>query len=209
MERQALPSIFLSVSIVCFFAVALYQRDGEPRNVVSRKGVRTANPTAPEISPQVAALADRGSAGASPDDASRKSGPSASVPVGAMMGEPAPRAARPDRPLRRTARTHPTDEPPRPPVRGATNRAGRDASSTHPAGERTESTPRRRTVDRLARAPFTVVGSGESIADVARRVYGTADDAGILWKANRDVLSAPDAVIEPGTVLRTPAAPLR
>ena len=210
MERQALPSIFLSVSIVCFFAVALYQRDGEPGNVVSRKGVRTTNPGNPASTPQVVALADRVPAGKSPRASLSKSGPPAPVPAGVLVGDRAPRAAREDHIHPGRIPSDPSDDaPPRAPVRVATKRAGRDEATPRPIAGRIESTHRRRAVDRLAHAPFTVVGSGESITDVARRVYGTADDASILWKANRDILTAPDAPIEPGTVLRTPAAPLR
>jgi nucleoid-associated protein YgaU len=62
---------------------------------------------------------------------------------------------------------------------------------------------------KLARAPFTIVGSGETITDVARRVYGTADDADMLWRANRDVVGEPGAPLAAGTVLRTPARSAR
>lgn len=51
---------------------------------------------------------------------------------------------------------------------------------------------------------FTTVASGEQLQDVARRVYGTADAADRLWRANRDTLNRPDSPVEPGTLLRTP-----
>jgi nucleoid-associated protein YgaU len=75
--------------------------------------------------------------------------------------------------------------------------------SRPPTQERAESAPN--SIGRLARAPFTVVGSGETMADVARRVYGNADDLESLWRANRDVVSGSGAPLSPGMVLHTPA----
>jgi outer membrane biosynthesis protein TonB len=51
---------------------------------------------------------------------------------------------------------------------------------------------------------FTLVEPGESLADVAARVYGSGDAAETLWKANRDQLSRPDAPLARGSLLRTP-----
>jgi hypothetical protein len=47
MNRQAVPSIFLSVAIVCFFAVALYQRDVDPRRAM--KPDRTTKAVPPDV----------------------------------------------------------------------------------------------------------------------------------------------------------------
>ena len=51
---------------------------------------------------------------------------------------------------------------------------------------------------------FTTVASGESLADVARRVYGPSAEVAKLWRANRDQL--PDVATPPrvGMTLRTP-----
>jgi nucleoid-associated protein YgaU len=60
---------------------------------------------------------------------------------------------------------------------------------------------------RPARRPsgaFTRVAAGESLAEVALRVYGTAEAARTIWQANRDQLDRPDAPLGAGTVLRTP-----
>ena len=46
MNRQAVPSILLSVAIVCFFAVALYQRDPKPPSTASRAPRRGPRPPA-------------------------------------------------------------------------------------------------------------------------------------------------------------------
>ncbi len=57
------------------------------------------------------------------------------------------------------------------------------------------------------RAPlssFTEVRDGETLAAVAERVYGTREERERLWRANRDLLSGPDATLASGTILRTP-----
>ena len=54
------------------------------------------------------------------------------------------------------------------------------------------------------RGAFTKVREGESLADVARRVYGEGDTLKRLWAANRDLLDNVDAPVDPGSVLRTP-----
>ena len=55
-----------------------------------------------------------------------------------------------------------------------------------------------------ARGAFTKTKVGESLADVAERVYGTKSAVYSLWRANRDVLNSPDDPIEAGLILRTP-----
>jgi hypothetical protein len=54
------------------------------------------------------------------------------------------------------------------------------------------------------RSTFTVVRSGEKLADVATRVYGSSDSTEQLWRANRDQVSQIDSVLARGTLLRTP-----
>lgn len=59
----------------------------------------------------------------------------------------------------------------------------------------------------VARRPqrsFTEAVAGERLADVARRVYGSDEAAGVLWSANRDRLDDPAGPIPAGMVLRTP-----
>jgi nucleoid-associated protein YgaU len=51
---------------------------------------------------------------------------------------------------------------------------------------------------------FTHARPGESLADIAIRVYGSPDSAGKIWMANRDLIVSPDAVPPGGTLLRTP-----
>jgi hypothetical protein len=54
------------------------------------------------------------------------------------------------------------------------------------------------------RSAFTQANEGESLADVAERVYGSSDAIERLWKANRDLLDSRDERLAAGTVLRTP-----
>jgi hypothetical protein len=51
---------------------------------------------------------------------------------------------------------------------------------------------------------FTVVEANETITDVAVRVYGTAQETDLLWRANRDTMPRQDSALSPGTLLRTP-----
>jgi hypothetical protein len=39
---------------------------------------------------------------------------------------------------------------------------------------------------------------------VALRVYGTAEEVEVLWRANRDTMPRQDAPLSAGTLLRTP-----
>ena len=50
----------------------------------------------------------------------------------------------------------------------------------------------------------TEVQPGETLADVALRVYGSADRLDELWKANRDQLARADIPLTRGMLLRTP-----
>jgi hypothetical protein len=51
---------------------------------------------------------------------------------------------------------------------------------------------------------FTTVGAGESLADVAIRVYGSPESAEMLWRANRDFIEQRDSSLRAGMLLRTP-----
>jgi hypothetical protein len=51
---------------------------------------------------------------------------------------------------------------------------------------------------------FTQALEGENLRDVARRVYGSADEAESLWRLNRDLVPRRDATLSAGTLLRTP-----
>lgn len=81
--------------------------------------------------------------------------------------------------------------------------AGPDASSRARASRNGSN---RAGLERIgsARGAFTKTRRGESLAEVAERVYGTRTAVDSLWRANRDVLIAPDDPIEEGLILRTP-----
>ena len=55
------------------------------------------------------------------------------------------------------------------------------------------------------RSSFTTARDGESLDDVAVRVYGSADQVDALWRANRDLLLRRDSPLKAGDMLRTPA----
>jgi hypothetical protein len=51
---------------------------------------------------------------------------------------------------------------------------------------------------------FTIAIEGETLKDVALRVYGPSGDDEMLWRLNRDLIDAREAVLTAGTPLRTP-----
>jgi hypothetical protein len=53
-------------------------------------------------------------------------------------------------------------------------------------------------------AGFIRVGEGESLSDVAARLYGTRARSQTLWLANRDLIADQNVPLPPGTLLRTP-----
>ncbi len=62
------------------------------------------------------------------------------------------------------------------------------------SSERTNSPP----------SEFTTVLKGETLGDVAQRVYGSGELASSLWRSNRDQLDQPDSRLKAGGILRTP-----
>ncbi len=183
MNRQAVPSILLSVAIVCFFAVALYQRDPKPLSTAGRG----ASPRAP---------ASRG-------PASQGAG---TTPVGATemtRDAPVPRVGDVSSQVASHSDRGPGAGAPVPAIRMVSSRAVR-ASGPQSLTPREATGAVRATGGRSSRSAFTVVGSNETIADVARRVYGKADAVDALWRANRDVVPQPGAPLSPGMMLRTP-----
>jgi hypothetical protein len=51
---------------------------------------------------------------------------------------------------------------------------------------------------------FTQALDGETLRDVARRVYGSSEEAESLWRLNRDLLRRKEGTLPAGTLLRTP-----
>lgn len=86
------------------------------------------------------------------------------------------------------------------PLPAAEPTAPRPVAVPAPKPAPTRQVARRRRPD----SAFTTIGVGETLADVASRVYGTADAADSLFRANRDLLNAPDDPLQVGGMLRTP-----
>jgi hypothetical protein len=213
MNQRALPSVVLSVLIVCFFAVALFQPDpsrpvrtgprSRPGEATSRSGV--ASQSGPDR-----AFSERSEATDRLDNSSTSStvasGPSrGSSPESREGTAPLRVAAGKDVPKLRDGRSplEPDSGSPSARAGGASARSDRGASglarTPAPARGAQRSVPARE-----PRCAFTVARADETIEDIALRVYGRSDRAGSLWRANRDTLVHPDSPISPGMLLRTP-----
>jgi hypothetical protein len=180
MNQNVTASFGLSVLIVVFFAVALYQPDPPPPKAVAGSQAPLGGPTLashPESDDRNARLT-RGTRHVSPADEA-----------------PAQRVER----VSRVVRTAPPPSP-----------AMSRPDSSIPAQERLVAVahPTSRTQPLKPQEAFTQVRPGETLADVAARVYGPATTGGgeTLWRANRDILDKPstDAPLRPGTLIRTP-----
>jgi nucleoid-associated protein YgaU len=178
--NQNVPASFgLSVLTVAFFAVVLYQRDASPT-------------PAAEVGGRGSGVGDRGSG-------------TPAAPANGADAEPAasPVATPVDAPIRLTPA--PTSADPlafRGPVRNNSTRVRDDVAGplARPVSRRLANPP----APPEPRGAFTQARAGETLDDVAVRVYGTADAARSLWLANRDLLDRADAPLRPGTLLRTP-----
>jgi hypothetical protein len=181
MNRQVGPSIVLSVLIVCFFAVALFQHD-PPRSAHNRGR---------------AGLADR----SAPSRAAPAPGPSHAPTVQTAAADtPKPSSARPYSPSRPVDWGGDSSIPRVAPAEAgsvvrASARSAVSDGAKRPA--RTESV-------RQPGSEFTVALANETIEDVAFRVYGSTDQAESLWRANRDSLPRRESPLATGVVLRTP-----
>jgi hypothetical protein len=51
---------------------------------------------------------------------------------------------------------------------------------------------------------FTEAYEGETLRDVASRVYGSPEEDEALWRLNRDLIGRRDDTLSAGTLLRTP-----
>jgi hypothetical protein len=95
---------------------------------------------------------------------------------------------------------------PDPSVRPTTVRETADRAASRPvvaATTKAQGAPRRPGPLR-PRSAFTEVAEGESLADVATRVYGAPEEARKLWHANRDMIGSFEAPLQVGMLLRTP-----
>jgi hypothetical protein len=170
MNKNVGASFTLSVLVVLFFAVALYQPES-----------RTPKAAAKPAEGQPSAKGGGGLAVASPDHESSKTNPSAPSPSGAV-----------------------TPQPSRPVVTASNRRAQTPRIESPPTVARTIPVHRPTIREPGKRGAFTSVLEGETLADVASRVYGMQGDANVLWMANRDLVDRKDARLHPGMILRTP-----
>ena len=175
MNRHVGASFTLSVLVVVFFAVILY----EPERA------RTAAPPLP--------VPD--SLEASPTNKSHRqpqASPSSSPPPARSPNPPslnqaliAPRKIMTPPPRVSAA---PPAQPPITPDPPAVIQASPIASLPLPA----------------AIPPSPKSANGESLTDVALRVYGTSEATNALWRANRDIIAHRETPLDPGLLLRTP-----
>ncbi len=174
MNEHAGPACALSVLIVGVFAVLLHDKPPPPPSPKSIEPVVAQSVPGPIVPP---------------------------VEVIATAPAPAPRSS----PLRAVAPPSPTPivEVVSSGTPGRPGPAPRQAAPVAGPGPMVRTAARRSRTAR-PRSSATVVEEGESLADVAARVYGSADRVDALWKANRDQLSGPGAPVARGTLLRTP-----
>jgi hypothetical protein len=181
MNRQVGPSIVLSVLIVCFFAVALYQRDPpRPSHGRARSGPADAiawSGSTPPPGPMRASSGQSESAEPPQPVPARREVPARSI------------ALAPDSSTTAFERAPAHSSRPR-----GVNSVGSEGSKS---GERIETA-------RQPGAAFTVVLANETLQDVACRVYGSGALADSLWRSNRDALSRRESPLSEGMVLRTP-----
>ena len=202
MNRHAGASFTLSILIVSFFGIALYQPDPQDP------------PPAAEASP-----AKIQTASAVPDARPSAPAPTQGTPLVEVEAEPIPAA-----PVREVISTHFTRPQPRPsrspsvasPVvasKPPQSRPSRKPAASPPQTATTSSKPSDslRTTSRRSlasrRSPqsaFTETVEGESLKDIALRVYGDPTSIRTLWLANRDIIPDQNSPLRGGTLLRTP-----
>jgi hypothetical protein len=209
MSRQAGPSIVLSVLIVCFFAVALFQRDlpragAKGRRSQPRESVARTSPPAPGRTPgglaRDEASESRATVSTKTSSTTGESSAYKRVDRAASAAPAADRAPNNGRQRRSV-----------PSVAHGLNRPGERAQQT--SARATGQTPppvsagpQRKTVSaRSGRSAFTTALESETIEDVSSRVYGTPEHGDLLWRANRDTLPQRNSPLSTGMLLRTPS----
>ena len=194
MTRHLGPSIALSFFMVGVFAVLLYQPEKRPALAQNEPSSMPSDPTT-----------------AAPEPPS----PTPGIPLAEAEQRPQPESREPDERPRITPTTARVDDSAIRPAAVHTvassnveawpmTRSHAYTSERRPAGPVARPPARRAFVAHRRHAPFTQVAQGESLADIAIRVYGSTDAARAIWLANRDILTAEDAPLSSGMLLRTP-----
>ena len=211
MSRQAGPSIVLSVLIVCFFAVALFERDAprkQTRQVRSFAGVSTAR-TSGAPAPTGTAEPPGRRADSKKAQSQRALSPPSPLPRDQFASGPNVRVASAGSQPRSVTSRHTRRMKPAgaggtlPPAR-VSQTATRVLGARQTPDARASAAGRRITSARSPDSAFTVAVDGETIEDIASRVYGNPDRAESLWRANRDTLPTRDSRLSAGMLLRTP-----
>ena len=178
MNKNVSASFTLSVLVVGFFAVALYQPDTPIRTSAARsKPVADANAVKAQ-----AVIKTVGQPAPSPQASPAKAQPEPRVTLTRSR----------DVGVSQVQVTGRVD----PPASNPAARARIDPkrpSGVLPAAAKPE-----------PRGAFTSVRAGETLADVARREYGTGANAAVHWTANPDLIERRDSPLRVGTMLRTP-----
>jgi hypothetical protein len=179
MNEQAGPACVLSVLIIGVFAVLLYDKD---------RGTSSPKPSPPSIRREVSR--PRG-----PESAAQTPTPTPRLETKVVAAAPAKPILTPQAPPATPSR--PSEE------RKSTDPESRvvDLGNSSRPRPRVPTPPKRATQPRGA---FTVVEPGETLADVAERVYGSNRSAESHWKANRDQLATLESPLPKGALLRTP-----
>ncbi len=177
MNEHAGPASALSVLIVGVFAVLLHDRQPPPK----------ASPPLPNKQVIVNDLIRQPKSPTTPDVSSSRPAKVSATEKPVVRAAEVRKPAEPVTPPTSTARVEK-----RPDTQGSAT--PRPSVSTEPP----------KSVATSPRGPFTVVQAGETLVEVARRIYGTTDAAETLWRANRDQVAMIDSPLTRGTLLRTP-----
>ncbi len=107
-----------------------------------------------------------------------------------------PLAARPPRPA-----SVPVTGEMRPIATAAASEGRPDSEPPTPKGKVAANRP---TAKLTAHQSFTETLEGETLRDVAIRVYGSPEEVEWLWRLNRDLIRRREVALPSGTLLRTP-----
>ncbi len=204
MNRHAGASFALSVLLVCFFGIVLYQpepRDSSPPQRTASTGsstprVQTSRVTPPPPTPGIPLVETQNDDPEPPKERKtpRPQSIAQTAPNPAPLSPLAPTlvhfSSNSDRDL--SPKRKPTPSP----------KSSQARLSSYPNGLQTVST--RHSAPPRPRSAFTQVAEGESLTDIALRVYGDSESVHSLWLANRDTLPNQDSPLRSGTLLRTP-----
>ena len=175
MNDHAGAACALSALIVGVFTILLHDKNPPP--IASKATVSSARPK-PDVDPSPLGMKSSDRPTLQP------------IPIPTVDNPRSPAPDLPPKPSKITAVTGPSPEKP----------ATRVAEV--PSADRNRPSTSKPTT--LPKTPFTVVRDGESLLDVANRIYGSAQAAESLWRANRDQLAAVSSPVPRGTLLRTP-----